>query len=311
MFLKFRSLWVLSLVAASCMMAACTSTVSSDSSDDDEDFCSSSRERSSSSVARSSSSLIASSDSYSSSSDTTITTDPFAKLDSLIPMVKIPKTDLKRSTVVMSVDPFLISKTEVTQGLYKTVMGEVPEMDKSGDNVAVGNVNWYDAVLFCNALSKFVGLDTAYVYEKIGLSNYLENVTIDYGVKAVRLPSETEWEIACRAGTTTTYYWDTAPASKYAYYIQNNGPSEVGKFLPNGYGLYDMGGNVSEWVNDWYDAYPVKSTENYRGPQKGDYRVIRGGGWTDKAPALASASREKKDPLYQSDKLGFRISVVQ
>lgn len=235
------------------------------------------------------------------------------KLSSLIQFVDVPKSELNRDKTVMSVSPFKISKTEVTQSLYKKVMGVLPAVQKMEDNIAVANVSWFDAVLFCNALSKQVGLDTAYVYEEIGLSNYLKNVTINYGVQAVRLPTETEWEIACRGGTTTTYYWGVAEASRYAYYAQtsNKGPAEVGQYLPNAFGLYDMSGNVAEWTNDWYGAYPVRSTENYRGPEDGERRVIRGGGWSDKASALASANREKNVPSYQSEMVGFRISVTR
>ncbi|MCQ2097890.1 MAG: formylglycine-generating enzyme family protein [Fibrobacter sp.] len=237
--------------------------------------------------------------------------DALARLDSLTKLVWIPKTKLNRGSVVFGVDSFAISKIEVTQSLYESVMGELPKMDKLGDSIAVANVNWYDAVLFCNALSKKVGLDTAYVYEGVGESRYLKNLALDYDVRAVRLPTETEWEIAYRGGTTSTYYWDVYPASKYAYYAQTSGPVKVGQYLPNAFGLLDMGGNVAEWTNDWYDAYPTRATENYRGPDEGVYRVIRGGGWSDKVSALASAERNKKDPLYQSQMLGFRISVAR
>ncbi|MCQ2104755.1 MAG: formylglycine-generating enzyme family protein [Fibrobacter sp.] len=233
--------------------------------------------------------------------------DPVAKLDSLIGLVVIPGTTLKRGSASFSVDSFAISKFEVTQGLYEKVMGEIPLMDKIGDSIAVANVNWFDAVLFCNALSILAGLDTAYVYEGVGDSRYLKNLSVDFKVRAVRLPTETEWEIAYRAGTTTTYYWDTDVASKYAYYIQTNGPVKVAQYKPNAYGLYDMGGNVAEWMNDWYGTYPTTSSLNYTGAVDGDYRVVRGGGWSDKASALAAAERNKKDPLYQSQMVGFRV----
>lgn len=235
--------------------------------------------------------------------------DSVVKLDSLIDLVVIPRTTLKRGSVVFSVDSFAISKFEVTQGLYKKVMGYLPDMDQQGSDFPVANVNWYEAVLFCNALSLAAGLDTAYSYDEIGDSHYLKNVVIDYGAHAVRLPTETEWEIAYRAGTTTTYYWDTDVASKYAYYAQTKGPVKVAQYKPNAYGLFDMGGNVAEWLNDWYGAYPTKSSLNYTGVIDGSYRVIRGGGWSDKAPALAAAERNKKDPLYQSQMVGLRVLI--
>ena len=168
-------------------------------------------------------------------------------------------------------------------------------------------MSWYDAARFCNALSKKVGLDTAYVYESINSGGELENLSVNYAVKSVRLPTEMEWEIAARAGTSTTYYWDTDVASKYAYYAQDKGPVAVAGFTPNELDLYDMAGNVAEWVNDWYGAYPTVSQDNYTGPAEGTYKGIRGGGWSDKAPALASAERDKKDPKYHSQTIGFRI----
>jgi formylglycine-generating enzyme required for sulfatase activity len=130
---------------------------------------------------------------------------------------------------------------------------------------------------------------------------------IDYSVASVRLPTENEWEIAAHGGTTTTYYWDTDVASKYAYYGQSTGPDEVAKKLPNAFGLYDMAGNVAEWVNDWYDVYPKKKSDNYSGPSDGDYRVVRGGGWSDKVSDIAPKEREKLDPVTSKATLGFRL----
>ncbi len=228
-------------------------------------------------------------------------------LTDLVKFVDVPATTLKHGTVSYSVSGFSIAETEVTRGMYVKLMGKAPQMDKTGDDIAVANLNWYEAVLFCNEVSKSAGLDTAYIYEAVGEDSYLDRLTIDYAVNAVRLPTETEWEIAARAGTTTTYYWDVQLASKYAYYGQTKGPSAVKKFIPNGYGLYDMGGNVAEWINDWYGAYSVDNEVNYSGPETGDYRVVRGGGWSDKAPALGSANRERKDPLHKSQMLGFRL----
>lgn len=299
----------------SCMLLLACSSVAGGETIDEDDYYSSSRRPSSSSSRISSSSLSESPDIgdsldvQDSVADSLNKENALKKLDSLVAFVSISKANLKRGSLVFSVEPFAISKTEVPQSLYKMVMGELPKMDKLGDSIAVANVNWYDAVLFCNALSKLVGLDTAYTYESIGESRYLKNLSTDFEIRAVRLPTEAEWELAYRGGTTTTYYWDTDVASKYAYYAQTKGPVSVGQYKPNALGLYDMGGNVAEWTNDWYDAYPTKNLDNYRGPSTGVYRVIRGGGWSDKVTALASAEREKKDPLYQSQMVGFRISV--
>lgn len=227
-------------------------------------------------------------------------------LSDLIELVKIPAMSFTRGDAKFTVDDYSIGKTEVTQGLYRKVMGTISKDDFLGDDFPVFNVSWYDAVLFCNAFSKKAGLDTAYVYESAS-ENELKNLYVNYAASSVRLPTELEWELAARAGTLTTYYWDTDVASKYAYYAQDKGPVAVAGFTPNAYGLYDMSGNVAEWVNDWFLAYPTLSQVNYTGPEEGTYKVIRGGGWSDKAPALASAERDKKDPKYHSQTVGFRV----
>ena len=229
------------------------------------------------------------------------------ELSDLVNMVKFPAVSFTRGAATFTVDAYSISTTEVTQGLYRQVMGSVAKDDSLGDSFPVFNVSWYDAALFCNALSKKVGLDTAYVYDSIAGGVELVNLSVDYAANSVRLPTELEWEIAARAGTKTTYYWDTDVASKYAYYAQSKGPVAVAGFIPNDAGLYDMAGNVAEWVNDWFYAYPTVSQDNYAGPAEGDYKVIRGGGWSDKAPALASGERDKKAPKHHSQTIGFRI----
>ena len=239
----------------------------------------------------------------SSSAEKSDTSDIFGKFD----WVKIPKSSITRGVNSFGVNAFSMATTEVTQKVYEFVMKELPKQSKEGDKRAVSNVNWFRAALFCNAFSKLAGLDTAYVYKSIIGDSVLVDLTIDYSAIAVRLPTENEWEVAARGGTTTTYYWDVDVASKYAYYGQTSGPDEVAKKLPNEFGLYDMAGNVAEWVNDWYDAYPKNKSDNYTGPESGDYRIVRGGGWSDKVTVLAPKEREKHDPALSKATLGFRL----
>lgn len=222
--------------------------------------------------------------------------------------VYIPPYMFKRGSIKYDISSYYIATTEVTQGLYEDVVGSLPDQDKLDENLPVVKVSWYDAVLFCNALSKKVGLDTVYVYKSVGDKNFLENLEIDFSVEGIRLPTEMEWELAAHGGVYgSTYYWGSEPAADYAYYGQTKGPIKVASKKPNAYGLYDMAGNVAEWVNDWYASYSTADEKNPVGPATGKNKCVRGGGWTDKVANIAPKERNKKDPLYSGFALGFRI----
>ena len=184
---------------------------------------------------------------------------------------------------------FSISQTEITQADYETVMGTLPlQMAKAvGDSFPVSNVSWYDAVLFANALSKALGLDTAYSYTSVGIGNKIVGFRADLEAHAVRLPTRVEWSVAARAGSLDAYYWGSAKASDYAQYNNLTDSYQiVAQKLPNHWDLYDVAGNVAEWTND---------------------TTLCGGNWTSVAKELAIDAYEKQLPEYASNKTGIRL----
>jgi formylglycine-generating enzyme required for sulfatase activity len=154
-------------------------------------------------------------------------------------------------------------------------------------------VSWKDAVLFCNLLSAETGLDTCYA---LGEDPDAQDVVCDWTASGYRLPSEAEWEHACRAGTTGVRYGEL---DEIAWYRGNSGgePHEVATKAPNAWGLYDMLGNVWEWCWDVYDPKVY-----------GPYRVFRGGGAYDRAWGCQASSRRKSHPTLSIDDLGFRLA---
>lgn len=196
---------------------------------------------------------------------------------------------------------FAIGINEVTQKQWRDVMNSKPWQDdegnaqlrvKEGDDFPATYVSWEDAVKFCKKLSE------------------LEDV--EY-----RLPTEAEWEYACRGGTSTTYSFGDSKREmpKYARYdgttydVAEKFAHAVGQKLPNPFGLYDMHGNVNEWCNDWYaaDDYGTSPSTDPLGPKTGEYRVFRGGSWIDLPERCRSAFRQSGDPGVQHLLLGFRV----
>ncbi len=181
---------------------------------------------------------------------------------------------------------FHLQTTEVTQGQWRAVMGDNPSHFKNGDNHPVESVSWKDVQVF---LKKLNALDPG--------KNY-------------RLPTEAEWEYACRAATIGTRH---GKLGVIAWYSDNSDSQThpVGKKQPNAWGLYDMLGNVDEWCADWYgeNYYENSPIADPRGPSSGEYRVQRGGSWYDAAYLVRSASRGRSSPPdNRDDRTGFRCA---
>ncbi|MFQ6326659.1 formylglycine-generating enzyme family protein [Nocardia sp. CWNU-33] len=193
----------------------------------------------------------------------------------------------------VAVEPYSISRFPVTQSQYAHVTGQRPSA-AHGDRMPVETVSWWDAVRFCNALSRSEGLSPAY---RIGADADADGGSIEWIASAdgYRLPTEAEWEHACRAETTGPRYGEL---DEIAWYRGNSDGRmhEVGGKRPNAFGLYDMLGNVWDWCWDVYDA------EVY-----GAYRVLRGGGWFDEHWSCRASVRRRSHPSFRPDDVGFRV----
>ncbi|MBW2194476.1 MAG: formylglycine-generating enzyme family protein [Deltaproteobacteria bacterium] len=194
------------------------------------------------------------------------------------------KPDEKQHKVTIS-KPFYLQTTEVTQELWKMIMGHNPAVFKTcGTDCPVSMVSWNEAQEFIKRIN-----------EKEKTDKY-------------RLPTEAEWEYACRAGTTTVYYTGNCITTDQANYHGKHplpgcpeGPNRetplaVGSFPPNAWGLYDMHGNLWEWCQDWYGDYPSSHVTDPTGPSSGDGRVVRGGSWNHFGANMRSAYRGAEVP---------------
>jgi formylglycine-generating enzyme required for sulfatase activity len=203
---------------------------------------------------------------------------------------------------------FWMGKYEVTQGEYLAVMGSNPSYFQppnatADTNRPVETVTWYDATAYCDALTQ------------------RERLAGRIGTNSVyRLPTEAEWEYACRGWTSTRFSYGDDPGytnlTNYAWYLDNSDGQTrgVGQKLPNPWGLYDMHGNVWEWCQDWWsDNLPGGIAVDPRGPDAGTYRVIRGGGWIGwegYAWGCRSAYRYIYYPGSRNDSVGFRVVLA-
>jgi formylglycine-generating enzyme required for sulfatase activity len=283
-------------------------------------------------------------------------TRPIAKLPgtdptvSLVEMVRVtggtftmgsPTDEANRSSDEtqwqVTLSAFYIGKYEVTQEQYQAVMGTNPSNFKTAvageagtpGKLPVESVSWYDALVFCNKLSVMEGLTPAYSISGSTdpaawgtvptSSNATWNaVEIVAGSTGYRLPTEAQWEYACRAGTTTAYNTGDTISDDTGWYTSNSGSKthEVGKKPANAWGLYDMHGNVWEWCWDWYGTYPTTTAQTDPvGASSGSNRVVRGGSWDGSARYVRSACRDyyspsariSSDPSGRVVALGIRL----
>ncbi len=195
-------------------------------------------------------------------------------------------------TQVTLTKDFFLGATDVTQGQYAALMGVNPSDFKDvGLNAPVESVSWGDAMAFCQKLTEWERaagrLPAGYVFT---------------------LPTEAQWEYACRAGTTGEYVGDPAEMS---WYGDNSGGKThpVGMKQPNAWGLYDMSGNVYQWCLDWYGKYPGGDVTDWAGPPTGKWRVLRGGSWYYTVLYCRSAYRDF-DPGFVGNYFGFRVALV-
>lgn len=219
----------------------------------------------------------------------------------------------------ITIPPFWMDTTEVTQSDYYSLLTGTYSGFSNDQNLPVNNVTWFDAALYCNARSKLIGIDTVYSFTSINgvvgsQCTGLENLQIDFAKNGYRLPTEAEWEYACKAGTSTVYFWgtDTSGISNYVWWHNNSSDNShpVATKLPNSWGLYDMIGNLWEWCNDWAGNTGSPSYTEPNGPATGTDRVIRGGCWNGTFPyidALTSTSRSTENPGTFMAEIGFRV----
>ena len=200
------------------------------------------------------------------------------------------RDDRKKTKWKVEIKPFLLAQYPVTVELYFAVTKQLP-FSNDGDQRPIVNISWNDAITFCNLLSQKAGLEEYYSKSSDG-----EEITCNWKSDGYRLPSEAEWQYACKAQTTGYRYGEI---DKIAWYNENSEGKihEIGSKEPNAWGLYDMLGNVWEWCWDLYDE------EVY-----GTYRVFRGGSWAEVARGCGATCRRRSHPSFFIDDLGFRLA---
>jgi formylglycine-generating enzyme required for sulfatase activity len=216
--------------------------------------------------------------------------------------------------------PFAVADRELTAGQFQRFLKDtgrkVPDLDEgtATPEYPVVGVTWAEAVLYCRWLTQQASLgeaDQCYP-PPTGLATGKDGLPRDWPLDAkrpgFRLPTEAEWEVACRAGTATAYSFgsDRTLLKHYGLYLGTEAQAG-GVLRPNLRGLFDMHGNAWEWCQDWYERQPPPTADDPQGPASGDYRVLRGGGWDRSAWHCRSAYRHHPTPDYRGSYMGFRL----
>lgn len=246
--------------------------------------------------------------------------------------------DEERHSVLIR-EPFYLGAREVTQAEYRKVMETNPSwfaqfapgedsvhaVDK--DQLPVERVSWYDAIDFCNRLSNRDGFPAYYKVDEVNrVDNSIRSAKVTIvGGDGYRLPTEAEWEFACRAHSDGPYHFPNVPLGKDANFKSSlvpggygnvprwqalNRTNKVGSYPANPYGLYDMHGNVGEWCWDYYDKdyYTKSPNADPSGPPSGTHRVVRGGSWLVMEVSSRCASRFMLSPGERDYSVGFRVA---
>ena len=194
---------------------------------------------------------------------------------------------------------YWLGATPITQEQWQAVVGSNPSHFKVGANLPVEKVTWHDCQTFCQKVGQATG-------------------------HQFRLPSEAEWEYACRAGTTTAFWWGDSssadrmnhdanhpcgPSARKGDYRQKTTP--VGSFPASAWGLFDTHGNVWEWCQDWIGAYPTDEIQDPNNPKGSEARVLRGGSWNDFARSCRAAHRGRRAPSFRVDSVGCRVVLCE
>lgn len=211
------------------------------------------------------------------------------------PMVNIAagivdlRDDRKKLVWTEEVKSFWLAPVPVTKELYSK-MRKI-EVRPEESQTPVVDVSWQDAISFCNLMSRYSDLQECYTISDDG-----ESVVCNWEANGYRLPTEAEWQYACKAGSAGYRYGEL---DEIAWYDQNSAGKahKVGQKLPNAWGLYDMLGNVWEWCWDLYDVNVY-----------GSYRVFRGGSWAEEARGCGATCRRRSHPTFRIDDLGFRLA---